>query len=131
MSEDEWIAFLSQSHPSRRRICRLDAALADRIHALVTLVHIDRDYVHKLLAKHGMETRHLPLIEVVISQGIVIADRDRHLTFLYDDNQVIGRPLKVTIKANRRGSEILVCTFHKLSYAELRRRLRKGAAVIC
>jgi hypothetical protein len=129
MSEDEWLAFLSQAHPSRRRICRIDSALADRIHALVTLVHIDRSYVHKLLMKHGMETRHLPLIQVVIARGTAIMDRERHITFFYDDAQTTGRPLKVTIKANRRGTAILVCTFHKLSYAELRRRLRKASPI--
>jgi hypothetical protein len=129
MSEQEWMQFLSDTYPDRHRICRIDSELADRIHALVTLVHIERSYVHKLLAKHGMETRHLPLIAVVIARGTAIVDRARHVTFLYDDFQVTGRPLKVTIKANRRGDAILVCTFHKLSYAELRRRLRKSAPI--
>ena len=129
MSEDEWIDFLSRCEPSRRRICRIDAALADRIHALVTLVHIDRAYIHKIRAKHGIETWHLPLIEVVIAHGTAIVDRERHITFLYDGVQAGGRPLKVTIKANRLGTAILVCTFHRLSYGELRRRLRRGEVI--
>jgi hypothetical protein len=94
-----------------------------------TLVHIRRDYAQKILRPHRFSYHQAPLLPVTIEFGWAFDDKPRHVTFIYEDRAVTGRPLKATVKANRRGTEMLVCTFHRTDAADFRARLKRDTII--
>jgi hypothetical protein len=112
-----------------RRVCRVDRHIADYLDCNTTLVHIRRDYAHEILRPHRFNYRQLPLLGVTIEFGWAFADKRLHMTFLYEDRVVTGRVLKATIKTNGKGTELLVCTFHRVEGAVLRSRLKRDKLI--
>src|SRR4051794_30855481 len=108
-----------------RRVCRVDRRIADYLDCNTTLVHIRRDYAHKFLRPQRFNYRQLPLLAVTIEFGWAFADKRLHITFLHEDRVVTGRILKATIKANGKGTKLLVCTFHRVEGTVLRTRLKR------
>lgn len=124
MSVEAWLEFLSRSSPKLHRAGRVPNDLAEILNATTTIVHIGRPYVNKLLTKHGLEPDHLPLMDIAFHCGYVYCDRDRHLTFIYQDEAFSGKTYKIAIKANADGSEMLVCSFFKVRPTEASRLLK-------
>src|SRR4051794_8366284 len=108
-----------------RRVCRVAPCIAHHLDCNTTIVHIRRDYAQKILRPHRFSPWQAPLLPITIEFGWAFDDKRLHVTFLYEDRAVTGRFLKATIKTNGRGTELLVCTFHRTDGADFRARLKQ------
>ena len=125
MTEEEWARFVGGDGDEIRRICRVPNPIVRWFQAYDDILYVRREYAQKLVYKHNIAIHELPLIEIAIHHGIARSDKLYHAMFVYEDRSVTGRSLKATIKTNRKGSYLFLCTFHKVLPGEASRLIRK------
>ena len=127
MSEADWLQFLSQASDREfQAVGQLSPELTAHVQAETSLVQIERRYVIKLIDKHSVSLAMLTLMSSAIDHGYAYSDKERHLTFLFEDRESTRDKVKLLLKVTRNRRQILVCTFFKLRSSEFRRLLKKA-----
>lgn len=122
----EWHRFANGDFATPVRVCRLSRDLTLHLRAGDDRVLIHPKTAPKLVNKHKLEPRHLPMMALAIQLGTVVQDRDRTLSFLYEDDIIFGKIFHLAMKMTGAHHEVWVATFHKLTIQEFNRRLRRA-----
>jgi hypothetical protein len=127
MDEDEFLALYTGQLDRPIHVCRIEDRLARHMQANTTAVWLSRWTIEKQWHKHrDMHAPQYGFLPIVLRYGIVIDDRPRHLTFIYNDTEIFGRPFKATIKATELGTEIYVQSFHFMRPRHIPGRLKRA-----
>ncbi len=66
------------------------------------------------------------MLPMAIEFGTVLQDRDKTLSFFYEDDIVFGKIFHAAVKTTGQRHEIWVRTFHKVTTGDMNRRIRRG-----
>lgn len=128
MEAREWERRLLRGHGGEWPIGSLPAYLNGLLEGKSRVVRIGHEYALKALVKHGLTAEDLLLLPAVLSDGQVINDRPRHLTFFYLE-PTEQRWFQLTIKRCGTQRAHFVTTFHALGPDDVRRRLKKNPVI--
>jgi hypothetical protein len=123
MNRRDWVGFLKQGAGKEIAIAQLPAAMMNHLGATSNFVYLHHDYALKAVTKHGVDPEHFSLIFDTIDYGRAIADRDLHITFLWDTFPLGW--FQVTVKRAFESRRVYISTFYKTNKREALRKLRK------
>lgn len=120
----DWELFLRQGD-AEIGIAQLSQQMTDHLEAASRTVFLAREYAQKAVIDHQLLPDHFPMIFETVDYGAAVADRDRHITFLYFDETVWNRWFQVSIKRSGETRRIYVVTFHKTEWPKVKSKLRR------
>ena len=85
MYPHDWRSFLEHGTGRDLWIAQVDSQLAEKVGAASSRVYLGHACAVKEIEKHDLTPDHFPMIFETLDYGTIIADRDRHLTFLHFD----------------------------------------------
>ena len=128
LSDEEWFRFGNGGISRVVHVCTLTPRLAATLGSHVRKVHINPHYAQKIRFKHRIRPEERRFIATTLELGLALHFAPNKLGFQYWDKQR-NRYYEVVIKCTSHRDEFWVCTFHRQSKAEIKRKQKKYAIV--
>lgn len=122
----DWHRFANGDFVVPVRVCRLSVPLVKCLGASDDRVLLHPQYAPKFVEKHHITPRQMLMMPLAVEFGTVLQDRDKTLSFFYEDDIVFGKIFHLAVKTTGHQHEIWVRTFHKVTVGDMNRRLRRG-----
>jgi hypothetical protein len=119
----DWQLFLKDGAGKEIAIAQLPAHLVSYIGASSEKVYLHHSYAKKAAEKHQLAPEHFPIIFDAVERGLVVEDRERHLTFFHLDPES-KRWFQITIKKAADTARVYLCTFHRVTQRKVDNRLK-------
>jgi hypothetical protein len=114
--------FLERGGGREVAIAQVSAEIARYLGATSDKVYLHHDYLVKAIERHGLRITDFMFLFDVVDFGVALADRERHVTFMY----LTPRGwFQISIKRALVSGRLYICTFYKTNLIEYRRKTKK------
>ena len=83
----DWKLFLEQGADKEIAVAQVDDSVVNHLQATSEKVFIRHDYAQKAITQHDLRISDLVSIFDVVEYGRVLADKERHVTFMHLTNR--------------------------------------------